>query len=267
MLEAGLYAENSFLTLTYATDPVTLVPADHRRFMDALRKRLKPARVRFYAVGEYGEKHGRPHFHYALFGYPSCRKSNRRSNKVFRCCAACDLIEDVWGRGQIKNAPLEIASARYVARYVVKKMTRWDDPRLGNKHPEFARMSLKPGIGHGALAAVAATIIQYDLLTPEGDVPVTLRHGSTQWPLGRYLRRKLRLALGLDERSPHVLSPLAAFKFFHSEEAAAVRALQEAAKTDPDNPTLKAQLLKASAGHRAQLYARLKVLSTRKDEL
>lgn len=82
MLEAGLYADNSFLTLTYADDPYTLEPHHHRQFMDALRKRIAPLRVRFYMVGEYGEKHGRPHFHYALFGYPSCRRSTHRKKIV-----------------------------------------------------------------------------------------------------------------------------------------------------------------------------------------
>lgn len=263
MLEAGLNADNSFLTLTYEKDPVSLQPADHRQFMVSLRKRLSPLRIRFYAVGEYGEKNERPHFHYALFGYPSCnrRSYSTRSNRTYRCCRACDTLEDVWGKGLVKNLPLEIGSARYIARYVVKKMTRTDDPRLGNRHPEFARMSLKPGLGHGALQSVAKTILQYDLLTPEGDVPVTLRHGTTHWPLGRYLRRQLRKQMGLNERSPYVLSPQAAYKNFHSEENAAMRALQKAALTDPENPSLKAQLLKASAAHRAQMIVRLKLLT------
>jgi len=266
MLEAGLYADNAFLTLTYDIDPITLVPLHHRQFMDALRKRLAPLRVRFYMVGEYGEKHGRPHYHYVLFGYPSCRRSaSGRGKKHFRCCSACDLIEEVWGKGHIKNLPLEIGSARYVARYVLKKMTRYDDPRLvkswGNLHPEFSRKSLKPGIGHGVLKSVAETISRYNLLTPEGDVPVTLRHGTTEWPLGRYLRSKLRIALGLDPRAPHVLDAHASYKKFYSEENKILRDLQEAARLDPENPSLKAQLLKASEGRRLQIQKRLNMLN------
>lgn len=267
MLEAGQYADNAFLTLTYAKDPVSLEPRDHRRFMDALRKRLKPMPVRFYCVGEYGEKNDRPHLHYALFGYPSCKaQTDRRRTKRFRCCSACDLIEDVWGKGLIKNLPLEIGSARYIARYVIKKMTRFDDPRLKtNMHPEFSRMSLKPGIGHGALMQVATVISRYNLLTAEGDVPVTLRHGSTEWPLGRYLRKKLRKELGLDERSPSVLSPEAAYKAFISDTA--MRALQEAARNDPENPSIKYHLLAASAARRSQIERRLKMFINKKGKL
>lgn len=265
MLEAGLYADNAFVTLTYEIDPVTLVPLHHRQFMDALRKRLSPLRVRFYMVGEYGEKNARPHYHYILFGYPSCRRGALKRNHTFRCCSACDLLEEVWGKGHIKNLPLEIGSARYVARYVIKKMTRNDDPRLarswGNLHPEFSRQSLKPGVGHGVIASIASTITRYNLLSPEGDVPVTLRHGTTQWPLGRYLRSKLRLHLGLDPRAPHLLSAGASYAHFHSEENAQLRALQKAAISDPQNPSLKSQLLKASEAKRLQIYKRLDMLN------
>lgn len=264
MLEAGLKADNAFLTLTYAKDPVSLEPLDHRRFMDALRKRVLPLQLRFYMVGEYGEKNDRPHFHYALFGYPSCKGKDRKGK--YRCCSACDVLEEVWGKGLIKNLPLEIGSARYIARYVVKKMTRFDDPRLrSNQHPEFSRMSLKPGIGHGALKQVAHVIARYDLLTSEGDVPVTLRHGSTQWPLGRYLRKKLRKELGLNEKSPSALTPEGAYAAFQDDTA--LRDLQKAAMADPQNPSLKFHLQKASEGRRAQMKKRLNIFLSKKGRL
>lgn len=262
MLEAGLQADNAFLTLTYADDPVSLNPLDHRRFMDALRKRLAPLTIRFYMVGEYGEQNLRPHFHYILFGYPSCKGRTKK----FRCCPACDLIHDVWGKGIISNDPVEIGTCRYVARYVVKKMTRFDDPRLSsNMHPEFSRMSLKPGIGFGALKRVAHVIARYDLLTAEGDVPVTLTHGTTQWPLGRYLRKKLRKELGLNEIAPSLLTPEGAYKAFIENDA--MRALQHAARSDPENPSLKAQVLKASEGRRAQIAHRLNLFLSKKGKL
>lgn len=268
MLEADLHADNAFLTLTYRDGPFSLEPLDHRRFMDALRKRLKPLRVRFYAVGEYGEKHGRPHYHYALFGYPSCKRGSvsARARGKYRCCAPCDILEEVWGRGFIYNKPLEMGSARYIARYVIKKMTRFDDPRLGNRHPEFARMSLKPGIGAGVVEAVASVITRYNLLTPEGDVPVTLRHGDLEWPLGRYLRRRLRIHLGLDERAPHVISAEASYKNFHDPENG-MRILLEAARSDPENPSLKSQLLKASEGDRERMKRRHKLFEDKKGTL
>lgn len=264
MLEAGLNADNAFLTLTYEKDPVSLEPLDHRRFMDALRKRLAPLKIRFYMVGEYGEKNDRPHFHYIIFGYPSCRSNS--SNRLDCRCVACRPIAEVWGKGLIKNLPVEIGSCRYVARYVVKKMTRFDDPRLkSNMHPEFSRMSLKPGIGYGALKRVAHVISRYDLLTPEGDVPVTLRHGTTQWPLGRYLRKKLRKELGLNEQAPSVLSAMGAFRAFNSAENQEMRALQKTAIAN--QTSLKEELLKASEGRRAQIKRRLDIFLSKKGRL
>lgn len=255
MLEASLQMENSFVTLTYRDDPVSLVPTDLQLFLKRLRKRVEPLKVRFYGVGEYGDRHQRPHFHLALFGYPSCGRSSRGRGR-YQCCPACDTLSNVWGNGFVQNLPLEVGSARYIARYVVKKMTRFDDPRLGNRHPEFARMSLKPGIGAGVVEAVCATITRYNLLTPQGDVPVTLRHGDLEWPLGRYLRRQIRRRLGLDERTPHVLSAEASAEHFFSEDNAPMLTLLKASIADKENPSFRAKVLSASLSQRVQLKRR-----------
>lgn len=267
MLEATQYQNNAFVTLTYADDPVSLEPGHLRAFMKALRKRLEPTRIRFYGVGEYGEKNDRPHFHVALFNHPPCRRPGRRYGECE--CKACSPIRHAWvneksqQRGFIVNLPLEIGSARYIARYVVKKMTRTDDPRLGNRHPEFARMSNRPGIGHGVLDKIAATITRYNLLTPQGDVPVTLRHGTTQMPLGRYLRQQLRIKLKLNPRSPHVQTAEASYIAFHSEENSEMRSLQKAALSDKKNPSLKAHILKASETARVQIERRQNLFNTK----
>lgn len=267
MLEAGLNLDNAFLTLTYKKDPVSLEPQHHRRFLNTLRKKLDPLRIRYYCVGEYGEKNDRPHLHYIIFGYPSCRKPNSDGRSEHYCaCAACRPIFEAWGEGLISCDPVDIKICKYIARYVVKKLTRFDDPRLkGNLHPEFSRMSLKPGIGFGALKRVAHIIDKYDLLTEDGDVPVTLRHGRTEWPLGRYLRKKLRKELGLNEISPTMLSPEASYKAFIENDS--LRALQQAALNDPENPGLKYHVLKASEGKRLQTQLRLKNFLIKKGKL
>lgn len=100
---------------------------------------------------------------------------------------------------------LEHESAQYLAGYVTKKMTRKDDPRLVyGQHPEFARMSLRPGIGHSAMHEVASQIMEFDLVDREGDVPVTLRFGSRIMPLGRYLARTLRELVGEEKNAPQI---------------------------------------------------------------
>ena len=63
----------SFVTLTYDDTKLpanqTLVKAHLQNFMKRLRKRIEPEKLRYYAVGEYGDKTQRPHYHMILFNH------------------------------------------------------------------------------------------------------------------------------------------------------------------------------------------------------
>lgn len=81
-------------------------------------------------------------------------------------------------------------------------MTKADDERLGGHHPEFARMSLRPGLGAYAVPSMADVLTSSSgarTIAHLGDVPMALRSEGKLLPLGRYLRRKLREELGFDE--------------------------------------------------------------------
>lgn len=203
MLEALDHGEKncSFVTLTYADMPVdrSVSPAELQLWLKRLRKRVSPRRIRYFGVGEYGDQSWRPHYHAAVFGLGPCETGGMCT--LEHSCAPCSDVRQTWGLGHVKVAPLTMASAQYVAGYVTKKMTDNRDVRLDGRFPEFARMSLRPGIGAGALDNVASELMRYGL-DRRGDVPGQLRFGATLLPLGRYLRGRLRILVGKDGGAP-----------------------------------------------------------------
>lgn len=235
-LEAGQYTDNAFITLTYDDEHLptvigpqlpgdghlgNLLPEHLRNFLKRFRTSVAPHKVRFYAVAEYGDDTQRPHFHIAMFNYPSCQWGQTRPKKY--CCPTCELVRTTWGMGNVYLGTLEESSMNYVAGYVLKKLTNKYDIRLNGRHPEFARMSLRPGIGADAMHEVASTVLEFNLVETQGDVPSALRHGSRILPLGRYLRRKLRtLSTGAPD-APEVS------RQFYEDEYRRLQALQMAA--------------------------------------
>lgn len=225
MLEANLRGDNAFVTLTYSDENLPLVsstptstaqpsqnnsvflptldPSHLRDWLKRLRKAVAPSKLRYYAIGEYGDETQRPHYHVALFGYPTCAYGNSRYSKSrTTCCVHCDLILSTWGKGHVYLGDLSTNSAQYIAGYVTKKLTAADDPRLHGRHPEFGRMSLKPGIGSDFMHDVASSLLSLQGFEEEPDVPSSLQHGTRKLPLGRYLRSRLRELTGRDKAAP-----------------------------------------------------------------
>lgn len=209
LLESRLYRHNAFVTLTYKDDSKTsLDPKDLQLFLKKLRRNYEPRTLRFFAVGEYGEQRERPHYHLALFNFPTCSNFRTLHSIQKQCCWSCDLIRKTWGHGIIDVGELNAQTAQYIGGYVTKKMTNIHNEQvrewLKGRHPEFARMSLRPGIGHDFMHEVASTYLQYETAfqAASADVPSALRVGSRSQPLGRYLRRTLRKLVGRDVNAP-----------------------------------------------------------------
>lgn len=177
MLEAKEWEFNQFITLTYETSELTyntcvdvnsgevlgiptLVPEHLTKFMKDLRRYYKYhygwEDIRFYACGEYGSLHGRPHFHIIAFNLPIYDKVFKFKNEQGDSIYVSKTIEQIWGRGIVSIGNVTWNSAAYVARYVVKKqkgetkgIVDWSQDRLmlAGLQPEFTRMSRKEGIG------------------------------------------------------------------------------------------------------------------------
>lgn len=120
--------------------------------MYRLRSRVGP--TRFFACGEYGDINRRPHFHAILFG-----RTFSRPVGVATGLYTSGELERLWPFGFSSFGDVTYQSAAYVAGYALKKITGpqaadhyqnvdWRTGELVALTPEFARMSLKPGIGY-----------------------------------------------------------------------------------------------------------------------
>lgn len=154
--EAKLYRRNCFITLTYNDDNLPADNSLHREHLQLFIKRLrrnldydKSIKIRFLACGEYGSLNMRPHYHILCFGwFPSdVRKLSALTSgyNLFRS----PLLERLWPYGFNTVGAVTFESARYVAKYSLKKQIGQNAAMydlLGIK-PEFVGCSLKPGIG------------------------------------------------------------------------------------------------------------------------
>jgi len=126
--EAQLWEENSFLTLTYADANLPQYNSlnyEHlQMFWDRLRahnRRKGEKSPRYYAVGEYGDKTMRPHYHACIFGeaFTEDRIFIRQTPSPLW---TSPFLEKVWGLGQVSVGALNFATARYTASYITKKL-------------------------------------------------------------------------------------------------------------------------------------------------
>lgn len=162
---------------------------DVQLFVKRLRSRFPQFPIRFFAVGEYGSRTWRPHYHFLFFGAALQPRD----------------VAEVWQQGFVSVGSVSLQSAQYCAAYTTKKLTKPGSPELNGRTPEFMRCSLRPGIGAPAvdlLAQVHYTQAGARFLSERKDVCQYVRIGGSLYPIGRYLTRLLRARMGLPEQDP-----------------------------------------------------------------
>lgn len=109
--EAGVSTSAYFVTLTYGTDNVpitkngwlTLQKTHLQDFFKRLRYYEQKQGIKYYAVGEYGTKKKRPHYHIILFN------------------AERENIAKAWTFGEIHIGQVTPASTGYTLKYISKE--------------------------------------------------------------------------------------------------------------------------------------------------
>lgn len=169
--EQSLHRETCFITLTYNDDnlppDMSLQPDDMTLFIKRLRKALEPKKVRFFYAGEYGTQTLRPHYHMCLFGHDFLD-----DRQLYKVSSRGDILwtsqtlEQLWGKGYAPFGQLTFDSAAYTARYILKKITGdMAVDHYGARHPEFVRMSRRPGIASSWFAKYSSDVYPKDFVT------------------------------------------------------------------------------------------------------
>lgn len=184
MQEDKVSQSSVFITLTYGDS----VPLSNNRFMSLDKrdvqlflKRLRKSQctalarktstvgekaIKYYCVGEYGERYSRPHYHALLFN------------------ADVKLIQSAWNLGQVHYGSVSGASVGYTLKYMCKGPWR---PKHHNddRCPQFALMS--KGLGKDYLTY---EMVNWHLEDPQNRMYVNLKDGR-KVGMPRYYKEKI----------------------------------------------------------------------------
>lgn len=163
-----------FVTLTYDTTVVPISPngfmtlekSDFQAFMKRLRKNTGIQGIKYYAVGEYGTKNNRPHYHAIIFD-----------------CPDKDAYNTAWGKGNVHVGDCTNDSVAYCMKYLDKPHKKRIHAR-DDREFEFPLMS--KGIGKNYLTKEVIGYHKADITR----LYVT-KAGGHKVALPRYYREKI----------------------------------------------------------------------------
>lgn len=171
--EAGVSSSAFFITLTYSDKHVplakdkgyTLDKTHLQLFMKRLRKRTF-LKLKYIAVGEYGGKFQRPHYHLILFN------------------STIKAVTEEWKYGAVHFGNVENASISYCFDYLTKK--RLTEEELNGRQKEF--MLFSKGLGKCYVDDPKNKKWHTDILEERYYIPAG---GGKKMPMPRYYRERL----------------------------------------------------------------------------
>lgn len=164
--ESKYHEQSCFLTLTYDQESVprsydshnklhySLKKIDLQLFIKRYRRYLeynKLGDIRYYAVGEYGSKTYRPHYHAIIFGHFPDDAEIVKYNKKGQHLYHSKLLSKLWSHGEVIIGRTSPQTMFYTASYVTGKQLgfhayAWYDAMCIER--PFSVMSRRPGIGY-----------------------------------------------------------------------------------------------------------------------
>lgn len=184
-----------FVTLTYDREHLppdgSLRKSELQNFMKRLRQAIAPLKVRFLGCGEYGSRRGRAHFHLIIFGYDFPDRTLWRTTGKGERVYISEQLKALWPYGFHEVGSVTYSSARYVASYVMKKITgkpaedhytRVSEVtgEITQVEPEFQLMSLKPGLGRSWFERFKGDVFPADSVVLEGKLRQVPRYYEQQ---------------------------------------------------------------------------------------
>lgn len=179
--EAQMHIHNSFITLTYDDNHLgnnKLNYVDFQTFMKDLRQDLDykgiTHQIGFIAVGEYGAKTKRQHWHACLFGWQPADPKHKYTTELGHKVYTSDHLSEIWTKGNSEFGSVTRESAGYVARYSAKKLIHGKDQ--DHEYQPLFRASSKHAIGKKWLEQFSDDLFNYGTLVgidgkPLGSIP------------------------------------------------------------------------------------------------
>lgn len=135
---------SAFITLTYSPrfypEQNGLQKRDFQLFMKRLRRNNPDKKLRYYAVGEYGSKRQRAHYHALLFNWDGDARALSKAWSVNVNGVATPL-------GIVHIGRVTQSSIRYCTKYVIQRGYLPHSPDGRKLNPPFALMSRQYGLG------------------------------------------------------------------------------------------------------------------------
>lgn len=119
--ESQCHKDKCFITLTYKDNPKILIKRDLQLFFKRFRKKLelKNIKVKYFAVGEYGTKNHRPHYHAIIYGWKEDKDklTYKGLNKKNNILMESETIKEAWGKGITSYQEFDEHEIPYICIY------------------------------------------------------------------------------------------------------------------------------------------------------